>query len=244
MAADYVRTLRFVDAGVLAEEIGQLLNAMAANIMQLLNARAAAKTLSRSGHRTLIQSTENNPLKFMPTPEEALRVMLGAKSTSYLGGRQSVEGGFADLKMHQMATLSAMQLAVTRLLADLSPDAVKTAVGGQGSSPRPRHAGCLYGTFRRNLRHRKPPQKPVKPHSSSSRCETMGLGFRSTASVSPTIAPAITCGSFEFSEPATPMEPTAMVAANNASPMLRRNTTSGSPIGAIGISKSVHQCSC
>ena len=142
-----IDTLAARDAGDLAEEIGQLLNAMAANIMQLLNARAAAKTLSRSGHRTLIQSTENNPLKFMPTPEEALRVMLGAKSTSYLGGRQSVEGGFADLKMHQMATLSAMQLAVTRLLADLSPDAVKTAAEGGRKSLLGANKGKFWDQF-------------------------------------------------------------------------------------------------
>jgi type VI secretion system protein ImpI len=120
--------------GEVAEEVGQLLNLLCGHLMQLLNARAAAKTLSRSGNRTLIQAKENNPLKFMPTPEEALRIILGPASSSYLTGKQTVESSFADLKSHQVATLSAMQQAAVRLFEEMSPETIrKISDGGKKS---------------------------------------------------------------------------------------------------------------
>ena len=45
--------------------------------MQLLNARLQAKRLARSSNQTMIQALDNNPLKFSPTAEDALRIMFG-----------------------------------------------------------------------------------------------------------------------------------------------------------------------
>ena len=119
----FVRT----DAGDLAEQTGELLHLACSHIMSMLHARAEAKALSRSGNRTMIQASDNNPLKFMPTTEEALRVMLGPRSRGYLDARSTIEASFADLKMHQVASLAAMQAAVTRLFDDLSPEAITKA---------------------------------------------------------------------------------------------------------------------
>jgi type VI secretion system protein ImpI len=117
------------DAGDLAEEAGMLLNLACLHMMAMLRARTEAKALSRSGSRTMISSENNNPLKFMPTPEEALRVMLGPKTRGYLDAKASIDNAFADLKMHHVAMLAAMQAAVTELFDELSPDAVKNADG-------------------------------------------------------------------------------------------------------------------
>jgi type VI secretion system protein ImpI len=122
------------DAGELAREIGALLRLTCANLMQLLTARAAAKTLARSGNRTLIKPAGNNPLKFMPTPEEALKIMLGEKTQSYLDGERTIEESFADLKSHQLAVLSAMQQAAGQLLEELSPQAIESSAGGAKKS--------------------------------------------------------------------------------------------------------------
>ena len=118
-------------SGELAHELGQIMRIVCANLMQLLNARAAAKTLARTGDRTLIQPRDNNPLKFMPTPEEALRVILGPHSGSYLDGRRTFEQSFADLQAHELATFAAMQQALIKLLEDLSPEAIEKT-GGAG----------------------------------------------------------------------------------------------------------------
>ena len=112
-----------------AYELGVLMRIASANLMQLLNARAAAKTLARSTERTMIKQTDNNPLKFMPSPEEALRVMLSGKSPSYLDGRRAFEHAFADLQVHQMATYTAMQQALKALLEDIEPQSVASAAG-------------------------------------------------------------------------------------------------------------------
>ena len=114
----------------LAHELGVILRIVCANLMQLLSARAAAKTLARTGDRTLIQARDNNPLKFMPTPEEALRVILGPKSSSYLDGRQTFEHSFADLKAHELGTFAAMQQAVLQLVEDLAPEVIEKDGGG------------------------------------------------------------------------------------------------------------------
>ena len=117
------------NADEFAYELGALMRIASANLMQLLTARAAAKTLARSTERTMIQQSDNNPLKFMPSPEEAVRVMLSGNSASYLDGRQAFERGFADLQTHQMATYTAMQQALKALLEDLDPQDVASAAG-------------------------------------------------------------------------------------------------------------------
>jgi len=101
--------------------------------MAMLRARAEAKALSRSGNRTMISSDDNNPLKFMPTPEEALRVMLGPKTRGYLDARAALENAFGDLKMHQVAFLASMQAALTELFDELSPEAIKSAADAKKS---------------------------------------------------------------------------------------------------------------
>jgi type VI secretion system protein ImpI len=111
-------------AGELAQQSGQLLQLACMHIMAMLHARAEAKTLSRSGKRTMIKASDNNPLKFMPTAEEALCVMFGPKTKGYLDAKSAIDSAFADLKMHQIASLAAMQAAVTQLFDDLSPEAI------------------------------------------------------------------------------------------------------------------------
>lgn len=131
----------------LAHELGQIMRIVCANLMQLLSARAAAKTLARTGDRTLIQSRDNNPLKFMPTPDEALRVILGPHSGSYLDGRQTFEHSFADLQAHELATFAAMQQALIQLLEDVTPESIEKAGGGAKKSLLGTNKGKLWDLF-------------------------------------------------------------------------------------------------
>ena len=89
--------------------------------MLLLQARNEAKRLSRSTSQTTIQATENNPLKFSPTAEDAMRILFGPKTHSYLDAGRAFTQGFDDLKSHQLKTYMAMQHAVTMLVAELDP---------------------------------------------------------------------------------------------------------------------------
>jgi type VI secretion system protein ImpI len=105
----------------LALDLGELMRVSVTNLMALLQARNEAKRLTRSGSHTMIQATENNPLKFAPTAEEAMMILFGPKNRSYLDARASLEQAFNDLKVHQVKTYAAMQHAVSMLIAELDP---------------------------------------------------------------------------------------------------------------------------
>src|SRR5579859_1008317 len=115
------------DPSELAAELGQLIRMLTENIRQLLEARQQAKRLTRSSNQTTVQALNNNPLKFAPTAEDALRIMFGPPTRSYLDARRAFAQSFDDLKFHQIKTLSAMQHALRKLLADLDPDVIDRA---------------------------------------------------------------------------------------------------------------------
>ncbi len=109
-----------------AREIGQALRILAEDLAMLLQARAIAKQSVRSGQRTMIGREDNNPLKFMPGPDEALRTMFGPPRAGYMRGAAAIRQGFDDIKRHQHATHAAMQPALARLLDDLAPEAIES----------------------------------------------------------------------------------------------------------------------
>jgi type VI secretion system protein ImpI len=99
------------------------------NLTQLLSARYKAKRFARTSSQTMVQAFDNNPLKFAPTAEDALKIMFGPRTRGYLDARRALEGAFGDLKTHQIKTFSAMQRAVKMLVEDLDPDEIGSALG-------------------------------------------------------------------------------------------------------------------
>jgi type VI secretion system protein ImpI len=100
-----------------------------------LQARHQAKQMTRSTNQTMIQAVENNPLKFSPTAEDAIRILLGPPTRSYLDARSAFVQGFGDLKSHQLKTYMAMQHAVGRLVASIDPTILAREIeGDHGSS--------------------------------------------------------------------------------------------------------------
>jgi type VI secretion system protein ImpI len=112
-----------------AEDLGFFIHFVVASLKQLLSARDSAKRFARTANRTVVQAFDNNPLKFAPTPEDALKIMFGPKTSGYLDARRTLEGAFGDLKTHQVKTFSAMQNAVKMLVEDLDPDEIDAAMG-------------------------------------------------------------------------------------------------------------------
>lgn len=116
------------DPEALAEEIGGLLRLVAEHLKTLLAARAESKRATRATQQTIIQALDNNPLKFSPTVEDALRIMFAGDNAGYLDARRAFEQGFRDLKAHQVKTYAAMQNGLRLLLQDLEPAAIDEAV--------------------------------------------------------------------------------------------------------------------
>ena len=93
------------DPAQLAEELGRLVRLVTENLQQLLNARLQAKRIARVSNQTSIEALNNNPLKFSPSSEDALRIMFGPPTKSYLDARRALEESFGDLKEHQLAAI-------------------------------------------------------------------------------------------------------------------------------------------
>jgi len=114
--------------------VGALLQITIYSLMELLQARNQAKQMARSANQTTVQLSENNPLKLSPTPEEAIRLLFGPPTRSYLDARGAFTRAFGDLKSHQFKTYVAMQQAVARLVASVDPKAMAREIEGGGSS--------------------------------------------------------------------------------------------------------------
>lgn len=123
------------DQADVAAEIGMVLRSVVEELAIMLKARAAAKLMAKSGNRTMLSAVDNNPLKFVPRPEEVLEIMF-ARRTGYLDARRSVAEAFQDLKTHEFATYAAMQKALSRLLEDISPEAIEKKVESSAFSSR------------------------------------------------------------------------------------------------------------
>ncbi|MDD7972860.1 type VI secretion system-associated FHA domain protein TagH [Roseinatronobacter alkalisoli] len=122
-------TLSRGDPQQAAQEIGETLRALTEELSSLLQARAVARRSVRSAQVTMIGREDNNPLKFMPTPDQALSVMFGPPRPGFQRGPAAVRAGFADIKKHQYATHAALQPALAQLLDDLSPEAIEKRLG-------------------------------------------------------------------------------------------------------------------
>ncbi|MEI5677285.1 MULTISPECIES: type VI secretion system-associated FHA domain protein TagH [unclassified Mesorhizobium] len=124
------------DPSDVAAEIGLVLRTAVEELALLLKARASAKVLARSNSRTMIGAVDNNPLKFVPRPEEVLEIMFTRRRAGYLDAKHSIDEAFRDLKTHEFATFAAMQTALSRLLEDLSPEAIEKKVPASAFASR------------------------------------------------------------------------------------------------------------
>jgi len=132
-----------------AGEIGSILRIVVDELVLLLKARAAAKVLAKSSDRTMINAADNNPLKFVPGTDEILDIMFARRRAGYLDARHSIEDAFHDLKTHEFATFAAMQAALSRLLDDLSPEAIaKKLPPSSFASKKPRAWDAFVATWR------------------------------------------------------------------------------------------------
>jgi type VI secretion system protein ImpI len=137
------------DPHEVAAEIGAVLRTTVEQLSLLLKARAAAKVLAKSANRTMIGAEDNNPLKFVPGADDILEIMFAKRRAGYLDAKHSVEDAFRDLKAHEIATYAAMQAALSRLLDDLSPEAIARKIPPASFSSRKSQAwDALVATWR------------------------------------------------------------------------------------------------
>ena len=100
-------------------------------VMEVLRARAEIKNSFRLPV-TVIQRSENNPLKFAATAEEALRKVRGSEGGAFLKGAAAFDDAFEDIRCHQMAMLAGMRAGYEAVIRSFDPSRVEQAVDRHG----------------------------------------------------------------------------------------------------------------
>ena len=106
------------------EELGRAFRTLVTELRATLFARAAVKSEFRI-EQTMVHSSGNNPLKFAPGDDEALAALLGAGHRGDLGAAAAIADALRDVRLHELATMAAMQSAVRALLTELDPAALR-----------------------------------------------------------------------------------------------------------------------
>jgi type VI secretion system FHA domain protein len=116
-------------AGQSASEVLQgsakLLRVMVSGLMELLRERSHMKDTFRLP-QTVMQAAQNNPLKFSPTVDEALRYLLNDRGEgAYLSAEDAVRAAFRDVRQHEQALVKAMLQAVQDYVERFDPEELK-----------------------------------------------------------------------------------------------------------------------
>lgn len=133
LAAAFLRGVGMNDATLkdpeqTLEHIGAAVRAAVVGLRQTLMARASIKDEFRI-EQTMIRASGNNPLKFSVDDDDALVTLLGIGRHSAITPEDAITEAFRDVRMHELATISAMQAAVRVLLAQFDPAAIERKAG-------------------------------------------------------------------------------------------------------------------
>lgn len=117
--------LAHADPLVLAEQAGRVLHLLTDTLR--LWSQEKNQSLGAGGHS---DSSTCNPLTFMPTTDEALRVLFGPPRKAYLDADSAYAATINELSDHTAALHAAISRAVTAWQDRLAPDAIEDAVAG------------------------------------------------------------------------------------------------------------------
>ena len=105
---------------------GKLMRVMVSGLMELLRERSHVKDTFRLP-QTVMQAAQNNPLKFSPGVDEALRYLINDRGEgAYLSAEDAVRAGFRDVRQHEQALVKAMLQAVQDYVERFDPDELKS----------------------------------------------------------------------------------------------------------------------
>jgi type VI secretion system protein ImpI len=112
-------------------DVDAMLRIVVDGVMDVLRARAEIKNNFRLP-MTIIQRSENNPLKFALGVDEALQKILAAPNPAFLSGAAAFDDAFDDFRCHQMAMLAGVRAGFDALLRHFNPDRFEQEFEGGG----------------------------------------------------------------------------------------------------------------
>jgi type VI secretion system FHA domain protein len=104
----------------LMRTMGEVFKELIDGLMTVLRARSELKSQFRVS-MTILQSVENNPLKFSPTVSEALKLLLASKQPGFVDAVEAIREGYQDVMNHQLAITAGVQASLMSLISRFDP---------------------------------------------------------------------------------------------------------------------------
>ena len=104
----------------LMRRIGAMLAAAVQGTIELIATRAMLKREVKADV-TMISTTRNNPLKFLPDAESALLQMFGSRIPGFMAPVEAMEDAFRDLRAHEVGMIAGMHAALSQVLQRFAP---------------------------------------------------------------------------------------------------------------------------
>jgi len=125
------------DADTFLRESGAIVRACVEGLIGLLLARSELKKEMRAEDRTMVASRDNNPLKLMTDPRDALSYLFDKRerlSGAFLPPVQAVGDACDDLRVHEIALMAGMRAAFQGALKRFDPQLVEREADKQKGS--------------------------------------------------------------------------------------------------------------
>jgi len=107
----------------LLRDCGTILRAAVEGLMMLLIARGEMRKEFEAEERTMVAARDNNPLKLMADPHEAMQFLFDPtdRTDGFLDPVQSIGDACEDLRAHELALMAGMRAAILGALRRFDP---------------------------------------------------------------------------------------------------------------------------
>ncbi|WP_292398320.1 type VI secretion system-associated FHA domain protein TagH, partial [Mesorhizobium sp.] len=106
------------------EKFGREYRLMMEGLMQLLRKRAEEKGNARVA-QTVVGASEVNPLKFLPTVDDAIVTIIAERSPGFLAGEAAIADAVRDLAQHHVRAWRGVQSALRRMIDRFDPAVIE-----------------------------------------------------------------------------------------------------------------------
>lgn len=124
------RSLSAAESERVLRDCGAILRAATEGIMMLLLARTEMRKELQAEARTMVAARDNNPLKLMSDPHEAMAFLLDPTEGTggFLDPVQAVGEAFEELRSHELALMAGMRAAILGALRRFDPSNLERAL--------------------------------------------------------------------------------------------------------------------
>src|SRR5204863_7428300 len=111
----------------LLRDCGTVLRAAVEGLMMLLIARGEMRKEFEAEERTMVAARDNNPLKLMADPHEAMQFLLDPtdRTDGFLDPIRAIGDACDDLRAHELALMAGMRAAILGAIRRLDPPVVE-----------------------------------------------------------------------------------------------------------------------